>query len=104
MFSGRLAGFGSDYCPIRQDVVARARKTRNVEIIWASTREAFNVLEADEIGCHIITAPADILKKLPAIGSKSGAELSLDAVKAFRADAIAAGLTLELAPRADAAE
>src|SRR5215470_486908 len=83
---------------------ARARKTPNVEIIWASTREAFNVLEADEIGCHIITAPADILKKLPAIGSKTAADLSLDAVKAFRADAIAAGLTLELAPRADAAE
>jgi len=64
----------------------------------------FNVLEADEMGCHIITAPADILKKLPALGTKTGAELSLDAVKAFRADAIAAGLTLELAPRADAAE
>jgi transaldolase len=75
-----------------------------VEIIWASTREVFNVIEADEMGCHIITAPADILKKLPAIGTKSAAELSLGAVKAFREDAIAAGLSLKLAPHADAAE
>ena len=104
VFAGRLADLGIDYRPIMRDAVARARRTPNVEIIWASTREAFNVFEADEMGCHIITAPADILKKLPAFGSKSGADLSLDAVKAFRADAIAAGLTLTLAPHADAAE
>jgi len=65
-----------------------------VEIIWASTREVFNVVEADDMGCHIITAPADILKKLPALGTQSGAELSLAAVKAFRDDALAAGLSL----------
>ena len=104
VFAGRLADFGLDYRPIMRDAVARARATPNVEIIWASTREVFNVIEADEIGCHIITAPADILKKLPALASKSAAELSLDAVKAFRTDALAAGLALNLAPRADAAE
>jgi len=104
VFAGRLADLGLDYRPIVRDAVARARGTPNVEIIWASTREVFNVLEADEMGCHIITAPADILKKLPALGTKTGAELSLDAVKAFRADAVAAGLTLKLAPHADAAE
>jgi transaldolase len=103
VFAGRLADFGIDYRPIMRDAVARARRTPNVEIIWASTREAFNVLEADEMGCHIVTAPADILKKLPAFGTKSAAELSLDGVKAFRTDAIAAGLTLALPPRADAA-
>ena len=48
------------------------------------------------MGCHIITAPADILKKLPALGTKTGAELSLGAVKAFRDDALAAGLTLDV--------
>jgi len=96
VFAGRLADFGIDYRPLMREAVARARATRTIEIIWASTREVFNVLEADEIGCHIITAPADILKKLAAIGTKSGAELSLDAVKAFRADALAAGLTLDL--------
>jgi transaldolase len=104
VFAGRLADLGLDYRPIVRDAVARARRTPNVEIIWASTREAFNVIEADEMGCHIITAPADILKKLPALGTKTGAELSLDAVKAFRTDAVAAGLTLKLAPQADAAE
>lgn len=94
VFAGRLADLGIDYRPLMRDAIARARGTANVEIIWASTREVFNVLEADEMGCHIITAPADILKKLPALGSKTDAELSLDAVKAFRTDALAAGLTL----------
>ena len=101
VFAGRMADLGLDYRPIMRDAVARARKTPNVEIIWASTREVFNVVEADEMGCHIITAPADILKKLPALGSKTGADLSLDAVKAFREDALAAGLQLAVpAPRA----
>jgi transaldolase len=87
-----------------KDAVARARQTGNVEIIWASTREVFNVVEADEIGCHIITAPADVLKKLPPLGTKSGAELSLDGVKAFRDDALAAGLVLRLPGASQAAE
>jgi transaldolase len=103
VFGGRLADLGIDYRPIMRDAVQRARKTANVEIIWASTREVFNVLEAEEMGCHIITAPADILKKLPALGSKTAAELSLDAVKAFREDALAAGLQLTV-PAARAAE
>jgi transaldolase len=103
VFAGRLADFGIDYRPIMQDAVARARKTANVEIIWASTREVFNVVEADNMGCHIITAPADVLKKLPALGTKTGAELSLGAVKSFREDAIAAGLKLAV-PAATAAE
>jgi transaldolase len=104
VFAGRLADLGIDYHPIMQDAVARARKTPNVEIIWASTREVFNVVEADAIGCHIITAPADVLKKLPVLGSKTAAELSLDAVKAFRQDALAAGLSLDLPGAAHAAE
>src|SRR5215471_1724017 len=104
VFAGRLADLGIDYRPVMEDAVVRAQATPNVEIIWASTREVFNVVEADLMGCHIITAPADILKKLPALGTRSAAELSLDAVKAFRADAVAAGLALRLARRADAAE
>jgi len=96
VFAGRLADAGIDYRPIMHDAVGRARQTANVEIIWASTREVFNVLEADEMRCHIITAPATILKKLAAIGAKTAAQLSLDAVVAFREDALAAGLTLPL--------
>lgn len=99
VFAGRLADVGIDYRPIMEDAVRRARATPNVEIIWASTREVFNVVEADRMGCHIITAPADILKKLPALGSKSAEEVSLEAVRLFREDAIAAGLTLETARR-----
>ena len=94
VFAGRLADAGIDYRPIMRDAIARARQTANVEIIWASTREVFNVIEADEMRCHIITAPAAVLKRLPALGTKTAAELSLDAVKAFRDDAVAAGLTL----------
>ena len=104
VFAGRLADLGIDYRPIMRQAVSKARATQNVEIIWASTREAFNVIEADEMGCHIITAPADVLKKLPALGSKTGAELSLDAVKQFRTDALAAKLTLDLPGHIRAAE
>jgi transaldolase len=104
VFAGRLADLGIDYRPIMRQAVAKARATKNVEIIWASTREVFNVIEADEMGCHIITAPADVLKKLPALGSKSGAELSLDAVKLFREDALAAKLALDVPASVRAAE
>ena len=74
-----------------------------MEIIWASTREVFNVVEAHQIGCHIITAPADVLKKLPELGTKTDAQLSLGAVTAFRDDALAAGLSLRV-PSSRAAE
>lgn len=94
VFAGRLADFGIDYRPVMQDAVTRARKTKNIEIIWASTREVYNVVEADAFGCHIITAPNDVLKKLPGLGSKTGEELSLNAVRAFRKDALAADLQL----------
>jgi len=104
VFAGRLADLGIDYRPIMQDAITRARKTPNVEIIWASTREVYNVVEADGMGCHIITAPADVLKKLPALGTMRAAELSLGAVRAFREDALAAGLTLEMPGKAHAAE
>jgi transaldolase len=95
VFAGRLADVGIDYRPLMEDAINRARATPNVEIIWASTREVFNVVEADEMGCHIITAPADVLKKLPSLGSRTAPELSLDAILRFRQDALAAGLTLK---------
>ena len=95
VFAGRLADFGIDYRPIMADAIARARATANVEIIWASTREVFNVVEADMMGCHIITAPFDVLKKLPAMGTQTAQELSLGAVRAFRDDALATNLRLD---------
>ncbi|KAB2872873.1 MAG: transaldolase [Pseudorhodoplanes sp.] len=96
VFAGRLADLGIDYGSLTKDAVQWARRTPNVEVIWASTREVFNVIEADRMGCHIITAPAEVLKKLPALGTKTGDQLSLDAVKAFREDALSAGLALDL--------
>jgi transaldolase len=96
VFAGRLADYGIDYPALMRDAIKRARATPNVEIIWASTREVYNVIEADQMGCHIITAPADVLKKIPAIGTRNGDQLALDAVKGFRDDAVAAGLTLEI--------
>jgi transaldolase len=104
VFAGRLGDVGIDYRPIVVDAVARARATPNVEIIWASTREVFNVIEAHDMGCHIVTAPADVLNKLPGIGKQTGAELALGAVKAFRDDALAAGITLPLPDKLRAAE
>ena len=71
-FRRPVADFGIDYRPIMQDAIARARKTRNIEIIWASTREVFNVVEADAMGCHIITAPADVLEKTSRAGHQDG--------------------------------
>ena len=103
LFAGRLADFGIDYRPTMTDAVARARATRNVEIIWASTREVFNVVEADIMGCHIITAPFDVLKKLPAMGTQNAQQLSLGAVKAFRDDALSTGLRMDV-PASRAAE
>jgi transaldolase len=103
VFAGRLADFGIDYRPVMADAIARARATRNVEIIWASTREVFNVVEADVMGCHIITAPFDVLKKLPAMGTQTAQELSVAAVKAFREDALSTGLRMDV-PASRAAE
>lgn len=95
VFAGRLADLGIDYVPLVEAAVREARATKQVEVIWASTREVWNVIEADRMGCHIITAPADILKKLPALGTRTAEDLALDGVKAFRADTLAAGLTLD---------
>ncbi|MGE0749631.1 MAG: transaldolase [Variibacter sp.] len=104
VFAGRLADLGIDYRPLMKDTIKRARSTKNVEVIWASTREVFNVIEADEMGCHIITAPGDVLKRMPALGTKTAADLSLDGVRAFREDAVAAGLSLDIPGQSRAAE
>jgi transaldolase len=57
-----------------RDAITRARKTANHQIIWASTREVFDVIEADEMRCHIITTPAAVLKKLLLLGTKTAVE------------------------------
>lgn len=63
------------------------------ELLWASTRETYNVIQAETSGCKIITAPGDIIKKLSGI-NRDLHELSLDTVKTFKKDAEAAGFSL----------
>ncbi len=90
VFAGRIADAGVDPLPIMKDVVALLKDYKNIELIWASPRELYNVVQADSIGCHIITATNDILKKIPTLG-KDLAQFSLDTVKMFYDDAQKAG-------------
>lgn len=94
LFAGRIADAGIDPLPIMKDAVKILKQYPNIELIWASPRELFNIVQADEIGCHIITVTNDVLKKLPTLG-KDLTEFSLDTVKMFYNDAKAAGYTIE---------
>jgi len=66
----------------------------NAELLWASVREVLNVFQAAACGCHIVTVPHNILKKLLDLGGKDLDELSLDTVRMFHQDAIAAGFKI----------
>lgn len=88
IFAGRIADTGRDPVPLMSEAVEILREAPNAELIWASPRELLNVFQANEIGCHIITATNDILKKLGLVG-KELAEYSLDTVKMFYSDAVA---------------
>ena len=93
IFAGRIADAGCDPLPILCGALARMRFYPQMELIWASPRELFNIVQADAIGCHIITVTHDLLKKLPVIG-RDLTEYSLDTVKMFFEDARAAGFKL----------
>jgi transaldolase len=66
----------------------------NTELLWASTREVYNIYQANDLGCHIITAPKDVLNKLGGIGKISPMQQSLETVKTFLEDAKNAGFSL----------
>jgi transaldolase len=93
VFAGRIADTGVDPVPLMRSALETVARSENIEIIWASPREVFNIVQADQIGCHIITVTPELLKKLPMLG-KDLAELSLDTVKMFHRDAATAGYTL----------
>ena len=93
VFAGRIADTGVDPVPAMQEAVRMLRPHPQIELIWASPRELLNVFQADAIGCHIITATPDVLKKLSLVG-KDLAEYSLDTVKMFADDAAKSGFTL----------
>jgi transaldolase len=93
VFAGRIADTGRDPVPIMSECVEILKAAPRAELIWASPRELLNILQADAIGCHIITVTNDILKKLPLIG-KDLADYSLDTVRMFYDDGRKAGFTL----------
>jgi len=93
VFAGRIADAGQDPLPIMIEIVNILRDFPTIELIWASPRELYNVVQADSIECHIITATNNILKKLPTLG-KNLNQFSLETVQMFYKDAKDAGYTL----------
>lgn len=93
IFAGRIADTGRNPLPIMTKALEILKSNPQCELIWASPRELLNVFQADEIGCHIITATNDILKKVELVGYDL-TSYSLDTVKMFRNDAVAAGFNL----------
>ncbi len=91
IFAGRIADAGVDPATIVAPAVQQA--PANVQLIWASPREIFNIFQADAVGCHVITVSPDILRKLPLVGRDLD-EYSLDTVKLFYQDARQAGYKL----------
>ncbi len=93
IFAGRIADTGVDPLPMMRRALDVVRPYDSIEIIWASPRELLNVVQASDIGCHIITVTADILGKLGLLG-RDLANYSLDTVRMFHSDAAAAGFEL----------
>ena len=85
IFSGRMSDVGKDPVPIIKKSVRLTKKKKNIKILWASTREAYNYLQAKNCECPIITMPSSIIEKVSKFG-KSYQELTLDTVKKFLQD------------------
>jgi transaldolase len=93
IFAGRIADTGRDPLPLMAAAVEMLKVAPAAELIWASPRELLNIFQADDIGCQVITVTNDILKKLSLVGYDLG-EYSLDTVKMFYNDAVAAKFKL----------
>jgi transaldolase len=93
VFAGRVADTGVDPVPMMAAAVAMLKVAPAAELIWASPRELLNIFQADDIGCQVITVTNDILKKLSLVGYDLD-QYSLDTVKMFYNDAVAAGFKL----------
>jgi transaldolase len=93
VFAGRVADTGRDPVPIVAQALAIARAKPAVEILWASTREPLNIIQADRIGCHIITVTPEILKRAELFGIDLET-LSLRTVKMFHDDAVKSGFRI----------
>ena len=86
VFAGRIADTGRDPIPIMKDCLNEMKNYPNSELLWASSRELLNIIQADNIGCHIITVTNDIINKLELINFDLE-EYSLNTVKTFYKDA-----------------
>ena len=93
VFAGRIADAGIDPLPIIARSVDIMVDAPRAELIWASPREVLNVVQADSVGCHIITMTHDLLPKLDLLG-KDLEQFSLETVRMFHRDAAAAGFTI----------
>jgi transaldolase len=93
VFAGRIADTGSDPVPLMSAAVEILKLAPRSELIWASPREVLNIFQADAIGCQVITVTNDLIKKLSLIDYDLES-YSLDTVKMFRNDAVAAGFQL----------
>lgn len=93
VFAGRIADTGVDPLPLMSAAVELTKLNSKAEVIWASPRELLNVFHANSIGCQVITVTNDILKKLELVGYDLDT-YSLDTVKMFYNDAVAAGFSL----------
>ena len=80
-----MADKGKDPIPIIKKSIKKVKNYKNIEILWASTREAYNYLQAKKNGCHIITMPPKIINQIQTFG-KSSKKLTLDTVKKFLED------------------
>jgi transaldolase len=96
VFAGRIADTGKEPVPIMVESLRIMAATPTAELIWASPRELLNIVQADEIGCHIITVTEDLLSKVHLLG-KTLEEYSLQTVTMFHDDAQESGFTLEKA-------
>lgn len=93
VFAGRIADAGVDPLPIMARSVDILADAARAELIWASPREVLNVVQADQVGCHIITMTHDLLAKVKSLG-KNLEQFSLETVQMFHRDAVAAGFSL----------
>lgn len=94
VFAGRIADTGRDPIPMMTAAGQLCRAVdKNIELLWASSREALNIVQADLCGCHIITATPDLIKKM-SMFNKDLKQLSLETVRMFKTDAEAAGFQL----------
>ena len=85
IFAGRMADKGKDPLPIFKKSISLTKKNKNIEILWASTREAYNYTQARQINCDIITMPPKVIGQISGFG-KSFKSMTLDTVKGFLTD------------------